>query len=313
MDHMEIKICKNILKLRKEQQLTQAQVAEYLGVSPQAVSKWEVEAAVPDVYLLPKIAYLFDVSLDMLFGTSNIKHAELLVSKYILINSDKNYKEAIEAVDTLLNLDSRDMKALSLLCKIEHNKAFEYLEKSRSACDRLLDVSKGVDKNWENSAKVQLIRFKNLFGEYTYLDDYMTAFELSGSVEDFNYLLIALGQSHQYQETLRWGETYIDHFSEEEKQLVYPNLMNASVMLNNKTLSIELFEKIIRHNKEVPQVFNAWWLKWLLHTKLGDALEAETCKDELLKQIHHQGYNDFTLERLKNRLLGKSVQNYNVL
>ncbi len=141
----------------------------------------------------------------------------------------------------------------------------------------------------------------------------MTAFELSGSVEDFNYLLIALGQSHQYQETLRWGETYIDHFSEEEKQLVYPNLMNASVMLNNKTLSIELFEKIIRHNKEVPQVFNAWWLKWLLHTKLGDALEAETCKDELLKQIHHQGYNDFTLERLKNRLLGKSVQNYNVL
>lgn len=165
----------------------------------------------------------------------------------------------------------------------------------------------------EKRAKVNLIRLKNLFGEYTYLDDYMTAFELSGSVEDFNYLLIALGQSHQYQETLRWAETYIDHFSEEEQQLVYPNVLNASVMLKDKTLSIELFEKIISHNKEVAQVFNAWWLKWLLHTKLGDDIEVETCKDELLKQIDHQGYNDFTIEHLKNRLLGKSVQSYNVL
>ena len=41
--------------LRKEKQLTQEQIAEILGVSPQAVSRWENSATFPDVTLLPQL------------------------------------------------------------------------------------------------------------------------------------------------------------------------------------------------------------------------------------------------------------------
>ena len=57
-----------ICALRKAQCMTQEQLAEKLGVTFQAVSKWENEIACPDVLLLPAIADIFGVSIDELFG-----------------------------------------------------------------------------------------------------------------------------------------------------------------------------------------------------------------------------------------------------
>ncbi len=54
--------------LRREQGLTQEQLANALGVSNQAVSKWESGACCPDIQLLPDIAKLFHVSFDKLMG-----------------------------------------------------------------------------------------------------------------------------------------------------------------------------------------------------------------------------------------------------
>ena len=52
---------------RQRCQMTQEFVAENLGVSRQAVSKWETGAALPDVALIPAIAGFFEVSTDELF------------------------------------------------------------------------------------------------------------------------------------------------------------------------------------------------------------------------------------------------------
>ena len=57
-----------IAELRKEKDMTQEALANALGVSNQAVSKWEANQSCPDILLLPKIADFFDVSLDYLFG-----------------------------------------------------------------------------------------------------------------------------------------------------------------------------------------------------------------------------------------------------
>lgn len=58
----------NIKNLRKQKKLTQEQVAEKLGISYQAVSRWENNANTPDIALLPEIASIFDVSIDTLFA-----------------------------------------------------------------------------------------------------------------------------------------------------------------------------------------------------------------------------------------------------
>lgn len=61
---------KRICRSRKRLGLTQDQLAEKLGVSPQAVSKWENDQSCPDVSLLPKLAEIFGITTDQLLGVA---------------------------------------------------------------------------------------------------------------------------------------------------------------------------------------------------------------------------------------------------
>lgn len=58
-----------IRRLRREKNLSQEQLAEQLGVTFQAVSKWENDAGMPDISQVVPIAHVFGVSTDVLFGT----------------------------------------------------------------------------------------------------------------------------------------------------------------------------------------------------------------------------------------------------
>ena len=58
----------NICALRRKQGLTQEQLAQKLDVTNQAVSKWETDQCCPDTMLLPKLADVFEITIDELFG-----------------------------------------------------------------------------------------------------------------------------------------------------------------------------------------------------------------------------------------------------
>ena len=64
-----------IAALRREKGLTQDALAAQLGVSAQAVSKWENGLSCPDILMLPEIAELFGVSVDTLFGRESVNTA----------------------------------------------------------------------------------------------------------------------------------------------------------------------------------------------------------------------------------------------
>ena len=77
-----------IKRLRKENNLSQEQLAEKLNVSRQAISKWEANKAYPDIENLILLRKIFDVTLDdLIIDENNIK------SEYInkSIDSDNNY------------------------------------------------------------------------------------------------------------------------------------------------------------------------------------------------------------------------------
>lgn len=67
----------NIKRLRQEKNLTQEQLAAKLGVSAQAVSKWETSETYPDGTLLVPLAQELDVSLDVLFDNNLISMADV--------------------------------------------------------------------------------------------------------------------------------------------------------------------------------------------------------------------------------------------
>lgn len=77
---MESAFGRNIAKYRKRQGLTQERLAQMLLVTPQAVSKWE-KGSYPDGALLPQLAAILDVSLDVLFGLREEEQEEDYVQK----------------------------------------------------------------------------------------------------------------------------------------------------------------------------------------------------------------------------------------
>lgn len=85
--------------LRKERKVTQEQLAQHLGVSAQAVSKWE-NGSYPDGDLLPQIADFFEVSIDYLYGRDKgeISLEQQLMNRGKEIAQAHEGKEKVESV-----------------------------------------------------------------------------------------------------------------------------------------------------------------------------------------------------------------------
>jgi transcriptional regulator with XRE-family HTH domain len=88
-----IKIGQKIRLLRKTNDVTQDKLAAYLGVTPQAVSRWESEICYPDIETLPQIADFFGVDMDELLCYDSVQK-ESRVKSYLekaelLLESDK--------------------------------------------------------------------------------------------------------------------------------------------------------------------------------------------------------------------------------
>lgn len=63
-----MKIHEQIAFYRKQKGLTQEDLAKTLGITNQAVSKWESAQCCPDIQLLPSLAAILDISVDELVG-----------------------------------------------------------------------------------------------------------------------------------------------------------------------------------------------------------------------------------------------------
>ena len=95
----KIKIGEKIRLLRKKNDVTQDKLADHLGVTPQAVSRWESGVCYPDMNALPAIADYFSVSMDELLCYTGVQKAakvkDYLAEVEHLLDRDK-VSEALE-------------------------------------------------------------------------------------------------------------------------------------------------------------------------------------------------------------------------
>ena len=148
-----LKIGERIKALRKEQGLTQEQLAKKIGISYQAVSKWENGVALPDVSLVPTIAGFFGVSLDALFDYDAEKIAEkaLEIAKqtWPLRESDPEKGKSIIA-DGLKQYPENDLLLENLL----------YLINYTESPDETIDVAlRTMSATNDNSIRYDALRF----------------------------------------------------------------------------------------------------------------------------------------------------------
>ena len=91
---MELHIGATLRSLRKERGITQEELAKALGVTTQAVSKWERSEGYPDITLLPHMAAYFEVTLDTLCGLDE-QQKQQQIDAIIRATSDASYEEGV--------------------------------------------------------------------------------------------------------------------------------------------------------------------------------------------------------------------------
>ena len=117
----ELTIGKNIRRLRLVKEMTQEELAERVGVTGQAVSRWERGECCPDITLLPGLANLFGVTTDELLGMEEINdsarrwnvHAQASV-----LAREGKYREGIALYEQAIKLWPDEYSAMSGLAQL---------------------------------------------------------------------------------------------------------------------------------------------------------------------------------------------------
>jgi len=77
-----------IKKLRRDHDMTQEQLAEYLGITANAVSQWECNKTAPDISQLPMLAGIFETTIDILLEYDNAAQKEDIVKFFRMIREE---------------------------------------------------------------------------------------------------------------------------------------------------------------------------------------------------------------------------------
>ena len=144
----KIKIGEKIRLLRKKNDVTQDKLAEHLGVTPQAVSRWESGVCYPDMNALPAIADYFSVSMDELLCYNNAQK-EQKVAAYLeeadrLLDRDRIpealdlLRHAMADIPSDYSLQLQTASVLSLYAALVAESGSEDQEKVRSAISAAL-------------------------------------------------------------------------------------------------------------------------------------------------------------------------------
>ena len=156
---MKLTIGEKIALLRKEKNITQTQLAEYLCLAPQTISRWEVGNGAPEISLLPRIAAFFGVSIDDLFGSTSLTRAEDLVCKYSVLRDDRSFHEAMEYLNAQLqtidavrrNGGADDTELEADRDRLEAEKLHMWIQQGREAFSRAYAIAEAFVEKTEGN------------------------------------------------------------------------------------------------------------------------------------------------------------------
>lgn len=135
----------SIKKLRRERDITQEQLAEYLGITSRAISQWETGRTSPDISMIPALCHVFNVSADDLLGIHTEKNAEE-IQKCLELACSKanqgNFENSMEILQEALlkypkSYEIMQSLANNIICVKSRNGIKEY-DDAIDLCHRIL-------------------------------------------------------------------------------------------------------------------------------------------------------------------------------
>lgn len=143
-------IGKQIKALRLAKGVKQEELAEYLGVSFQAVSKWETGASVPDIALLPNLAVFFGVTIDELFQIPNEEEFERIENMFWHERRipEETFDHCVRFLEGVLAQEPRNVRAYSALAFLYNHRAKSDHETASEYARKVLELNPDEKSGW---------------------------------------------------------------------------------------------------------------------------------------------------------------------
>ena len=205
-----------IKQLRYKASLTQEQLADILGLSPQAISKWENSVSMPDISLLPQIAEVFGISIDDLFGLTSEQKFHRIERRMDM--EDELDGELFREYEAFLNEElakGRDrQRCLSLLAHLYHHRLEACAKKiSRYAREAISESPEKKDCQWLlQKAEGSVVWDWNMDNHHATIDFYKSVIE-NDHIEPktplpYYYLIDNLLADHRTEEAADYLQQY---------------------------------------------------------------------------------------------------------
>ena len=173
---MQIRIAENIRAMRKGRNLTQEQLAEAMGVTVGAVSKWELGGSVPDIGMIMELADFFETSVDVLLGYEWRRQSqERAVEEIRRLRIEMRFDEGIRAAEKALQKYPNSFEVVYqsglLYCMMMDR---EHAPRAQELLERACGL---FDQNPYKEVSLLSIR-NNIAMCYTYMDRHEEAVEM---------------------------------------------------------------------------------------------------------------------------------------
>ncbi len=310
---MDINMGEKLKELRKNKNMTQEQLAELVGLTPQSVSKWECGLGFPDVAVLPILASIFEVSIDVLFGYDISKTEEKVEN--ILRESGKYFwndsARAEEILKTALVRYPNNERLLRELLnlyesRIRNDEKEGDYEKAIAIGEKLISEAKELFTIC--SAKTDLASIYVHHGDYekgkALIDSlpYMYPYQLNDKMRSSSYILRGNDRLKEAKnwKTVEIQELYIACEQEGMGFFEVGDYQNALVSFTQYRTVLELFMK----SKEISPKAYLWsgmqthhWCSYLFEAgclaKLGREDEAKEKISRAYDIIEHAWEKEF--------------------
>lgn len=272
-----------IKKLRVNKGITQEVLAQQLGVSYQAISRWENNLTMPDISLLPDIAIYFGITIDDLFEMTpdkNIQRIRNMINERNQI-SEQEFKEAENFLLDYLRENRKDGEIYGLLASVynyygwqqiktaeEYAKlAIENNYNEKDAHNIIIDANRGNNTDWNFYNHHSIIDYYKLLIEKNPKDRRTCLYALDYLISD--------GRTKEAREVLRLLEEI------EPGEYIVQEYEGLILRGEHKIReAFEVWSKMVEDNKD----------KWIVWGCMGDHY-ADICEYDKAIECHEKAYS----------------------
>ena len=274
-------ISENIKNLRESKHLTQEQLANSLGISYQAVSKWENAVTTPDIMMLPLIAQVFGVSIDDLFKAQIDAYENEAIRWLSIYESSKNQDDFIRAdieFKKLFESNAYNDETIQLYGVLYEYHMYYCRDKALEQYDKIISEGKKDEMYYATCRQKNLLLSRIGRGEeqISYWEDRIK--EEDSSMNDYICLISACHWAEQYDKAAGYFERAETVYGEEAKNnyILYIYGGDTYRALKKYDEAFKCWHKALDIN---DYYMDAWYSMGFSYTDLGDHVnEAEIWK-----------------------------------